>query len=256
VEDGCPSIIVKTVVDQFTKRAETYSRSANWISDSALIQAHLDACGKTPPGNALEVCCGTGMVGRAFQKAGWSVCGIDLTRGMAIEANRYFPCICSPAENIPFLDESFDVVLLRQAYFLIPDGQRVLEEVRRVLRPDGVFVFSQTVPYGKEDEAWLEKIHRTKQSELRHFYTEGSLASELHSALFRVDDVRRLSVRENISRWMASAPELSEQKRAEVCGMIANAPEAYRALHRVELAGGEIFEDWNWVIFRALKRQP
>ena len=244
---------MKTVVDQFTKRAGTYSASANWISDPGLIGAHLDAIGRTPPGNVLELCCGTGVVGRNFRAAGWSVCGIDLTRKMAEEANRFFPCLCTSADTVPFLDHAFDIVVLRQAYFLLDDGQKVLAEARRVLKDDGVFVLSQTVPYSTEDAAWLEKIHRTKQAQLRRFYAEADLVAELLQAGFTVADTRRLAVRENISRWMAEAPELSAEKRAEVCSLIADAPEPYRNIHRVEVWGGEIFEDWNWVVFSARK---
>ena len=245
---------MKTVVEQFTKRAGTYSGSANWISNPGLIQAHLDACGKKPPGQVLEMCCGTGMVGRNFQSAGWSVCGIDLTRDMAREANQYFPCICAAAEDIPFLDGSFDVVVLRQAYFLLEDGQKALAQAHRVLKRDGVFVFSQTVPYQAEDASWLERVHRAKQAQLRHFHTEETLGRELERDYFRIADTRRLTVRENISQWLEAAPELSAEKRAEVSGMIANAPEDYRALHRVEVTNGEVFENWNWVIFTSRKK--
>ena len=245
---------MKHVIEQFTKRAGTYSGSANWIVDDRLIRDHLDACGKTPPGHVLELCCGTGVVGRSFQAAGWNVCGIDLTREMAKEANRFFPCICASAENIPFLDISFEVAVLRQAYFLLPDGQKVLSEARRVLKDNGVFVLSQTVPFSAEDAAWLEKIHRTKQTQLRHFHTEESLHSELELASFRIQDIRRLTVRENITRWMQAAPELPDEKRAEICSLVAEAPEPYRSIHRVEVKNGEIFEDWNWVVFSASKR--
>ena len=244
---------MKEVAEQFKKRATTYSGSANWISDPALIQAHLKACGRTPPGHVLEICCGTGMVGRNFQSAGWSVSGIDLTQKMAEEANRYFPCICASAENIPYLDNSFDVVVLRQAYFLLDDGQKVLAQARRVLKNDGVFVFSQTVPYSAEDSDWLEKVHRTKQAQLKAFFTEETLARELDRGGFHAAGTLRLSVRENITRWMNAAPELSEEKRAEVCSLIFRAPESYRRLHQVEMLDGELFENWNWVVFTARK---
>jgi SAM-dependent methyltransferase len=245
---------MEKVVEQFNKRAGTYSGSANWISDPELLQAHVVSSGRKPPGHLLEICCGTGMVGRQFQAAGWSVCGVDLTKGMAEEANRFFPCICTSAEQIPYLDDSFDVVVLRQAYFLLDNGQQVLAEARRILKPDGVFVFSQTVPYSAVDRPWLEKIHRTKQLQLREFFTEETLAQELERDHFRVVATHRLSVRENINRWMAAAPELSEEKRAEVCGLVANAPESYQHLHDVQVVNGEVFENWNWVIFTAQKR--
>jgi ubiquinone/menaquinone biosynthesis C-methylase UbiE len=241
------------VVDQFEKRAETYSVSANWISDASLINAHVEACGRKPPGSVLELCCGTGMVGRNFAAAGWHVCGIDLTGRMAEEANKFFPCLRGNAESVPFLDEAFDVVVLRQAYFLLDNGQAALAEALRVLKPGGVFVLSQTVPFSDQDAAWLEKIHRTKQKQLKHFYTGPDLARELERARFTVTATRQLTVRENITRWMAAAPELSPEQRAEVCGLVAIAPEPYRSIHRVEVVGQEINEDWNWVIFTANK---
>jgi DNA gyrase subunit B len=245
---------MEKIIDQFSKRADTYSASANWIGDKCLIQAHLDAAEAKRNGTALEICCGTGMVGRSFRAAGWQINGIDLTRGMAEEANRYFPCICTPAESIPFLDESFDIVVLRQAYFLLDDGQKVLAEVSRLLKPDGIFILSQTVPFSGEDKPWLEHIHRTKQFQLKEFFTADTLADELEKQYFSLTATSTLTVRENISRWMASAPELSAEKQAEVCSLIANAPEPYRSIHNVEVVEGEVFEDWNWTIFTARKK--
>jgi ubiquinone/menaquinone biosynthesis C-methylase UbiE len=242
------------VIAQFSTRAQTYSASANWIADQSLIRAHIEAAESKRGGSVLEVCCGTGMVGRNFRADGWQINGIDLTRGMAEEANRYFPCICTPAENIPFLDRSFDVVVLRQAYFLLDDGQKVLAEVSRVLKQDGIFILSQTVPFSAEDRPWLEHIHRTKQFQLKEFFTAGTLADELEKQYFSLVATRNLTIRENISRWMAAAPELTAEKQAEVCSLIANAPEPYRSIHRVETVNGELLEDWNWTIFTARKK--
>jgi ubiquinone/menaquinone biosynthesis C-methylase UbiE len=242
------------VIAQFSTRAQTYSASANWIADQSLIRAHIEAAESKRGGSVLEVCCGTGMVGRNFRADGWQINGIDLTRGMAEEANRYFPCICTPAENIPFLDRSFDVVVLRQAYFLLDDGQKVLAEISRVLKDDGIFILSQTVPFSAEDSPWLEHIHRTKQFQLKEFFTTETLGAELEQQYFSITTTSGLSVRENINRWMAAAPELTAEKQAEVCGLIANAPEPYRSMHRVEVTGGEVFEDWHWTIFTARKK--
>jgi DNA gyrase subunit B len=242
------------VIKQFTTRADTYSASANWIPDERLIRAHIEAAGEQSSHYVLELCCGTGMVGRAFAAAGWQVCGIDLTRAMVEEANRFFPCICSPAEEVPFLDNSFDVVVLRQAYFLLADGQKVLRQAHRVLKPGGVFVFSQTVPFSAEDSPWLEHVHRIKQAQLREFFTEESLKKQLEQEFFRVQQVRRLSVRENITRWLASAPELSPERQAEVSALIADAPEPYRTIHKVKVEDGQVMEEWNWVIYTAVKK--
>src|SRR6185369_616904 len=131
---------------------------------------------------------------------------------------------------------------------------KVLAEVSRLLKPDGIFILSQTVPFSAEDSPWLEHIHRTKQFQLKEFFTADTLAAELEEQYFTVAATRSLTVRENISRWMAAAPELSAEKQAEVCSLIADAPEPYRSIHNVEVMGGELFEDWNWAIFTARKK--
>ena len=88
---------------------------------------------------------------------------------------------------------------------------------------------------------------------MRQFFTETTLQAELERNFFRVSKVARLIVRENISRWMAAAPELSPEKQAEVCRMVAEAPQPYRSIHQAEMVNGEVFEDWNWVLFTAVK---
>jgi len=88
---------------------------------------------------------------------------------------------------------------------------------------------------------------------MRQFFTETSLKEELERTYFHVAATKDLSVRENITRWMAAAPELSPEKQAEVCRMVAEAPEPYRTLHKAETVNGEVFENWNWVIFTAVK---
>lgn len=47
----------------------------------------------------------------------------------------------SNAENLPFADESFDTVVLTLALCTIPSQEKVLTEVKRVLRKDGIYLF-------------------------------------------------------------------------------------------------------------------
>ncbi len=51
----------------------------------------------------------------------------------------------APAEDLPFLDGSFDVVVSTLVLCGVSDQQRVLRQVRRVLRPGGRFVFVEHV---------------------------------------------------------------------------------------------------------------
>jgi SAM-dependent methyltransferase len=50
------------------------------------------------------------------------------------------------AEALPFPDESFDLVLLFEAIYYLPDAGRFLEEARRVLRPGGTLLIVTVNP--------------------------------------------------------------------------------------------------------------
>ena len=42
--------------------------------------------------------------------------------------------------HLPYADESFDVVIVANALHIVPEPQKALDEIRRVLRDDGVLV--------------------------------------------------------------------------------------------------------------------
>jgi len=246
------TIGAQNVKKQFARRAKTYNVSANWITDEGLIRAHRKMAGTPAGGNnqALELCCGSGVIGKAILNDGWDVVGVDLTAEMLKLVGNAFPTILANAEKLPFQENRFDLVIMRQALFLT-NARKVLREAKRVKKRSGSFILSQTVPFSEADEEWLRRIHLFKQAQMVKFYTENDLENELAAAGLKLEDKTRISVRESITRWMANAPELDKSKREEICSLVLNAPPHYRKTRKVEVCGGEILEDWNWVIFRA-----
>lgn len=236
-------------IHQFDSRAATFNRSANWITDQKLINSHVKAAGK-PHGKGLEFCCGTGIIASGLAKAGWNMIGVDISTEMLKHAEASLQKIQGNIENLPFKDNQFDLVVMRQALFFL-NSQKALNEVKRNLKKSGKFILSQTVPFSQGDSPWLKKIHLFKQTQLRKFYTSSELKKELQKAGFKIVKTEYLSVRESISNWMNNAPELTKQKRQEICNMVVHCPDEYRQIRNVEVINGEIFENWNWVVITA-----
>lgn len=107
-----------------------------------------------PPGrfgHTLEVGAGTGFVTLNLLAAGVvesAVC-TDISPGMlaALAANaerlgQRVETVAAAAEELPFADESFDVVLGHAVLHHLPDLPRALAEFRRVLRPGGLVLFA------------------------------------------------------------------------------------------------------------------
>jgi SAM-dependent methyltransferase len=101
------------------------------------------------PGLALEVGCGEGRVSRLLKLCDYHVTAADPVAELveaardADSADRY---IIATAGNLPFDDQSFDLVV---AYNMLMDVENVpaaVEEMARVLRSDGTLMISIVHP--------------------------------------------------------------------------------------------------------------
>lgn len=241
------------IKEQFNLRSSTFEKSVHWVTDKNLIAAHVKLAGLIK-GKALELCCGTGAVSRGLKEAGWDVHGIDISEGMIEEAKRYIQARVGDVTRLPYPDRTFDLITMRQAYFLLDDGPAALKEVRRVLKPSGRFILSHLVPFSEVDSEHLKAVHTKKQAQMRKFYTTESLIEELQRNGFDVMKKNFVTVRESVTLWMDQAPELSPETRQGVCDLVVNSPDSYRKLRNVEVRDGEILEDWNFVLLLAQPR--
>jgi len=66
-------------------------------------------------------------------------------RRRAAQAGRKVTFVKAPAEQLPFEDESFDTVVSMVVLCTVEDPQRALQEIRRVSRPSGRFLFSEHI---------------------------------------------------------------------------------------------------------------
>lgn len=94
----------------------------------------------------LDLACGDGYLLSllaARRQPGLQLVGVDLSAGELDAARRRLGAAAAlhqaRAQALPLADASADVVLSHMALMLMDDAPRVLEEVRRILRPGGVF---------------------------------------------------------------------------------------------------------------------
>jgi 2-polyprenyl-3-methyl-5-hydroxy-6-metoxy-1,4-benzoquinol methylase len=87
----------------------------------------------------LDVACGDGRWLMAAAERGAAVAGIDLSKTAIAVARRRLPLgelHCGPAENLPFPDQSFDVVTCLGSLEHFVDPASALNEMVRVSRPE------------------------------------------------------------------------------------------------------------------------
>ena len=90
-------------------------------------------------GKILEIGAGTGWQANALQKSGFDVDAIDLSTSN-YKDNRIFPVVNYDGHNIPFADNTFDVVFSSNVMEHIPHLEEFQTEIHRVLKPDGIAI--------------------------------------------------------------------------------------------------------------------
>lgn len=144
----------KWVLDR--KAAEFYEKSFVPAIFDEWARILVSAADISPGQRVLDAACGTGIVARrANEHVGndGDVVGLDLNPSMIEVARQIRPDLQwreGDVTNLPFDDESFDVVLCQAALMFVPEPVAALREMHRVLRPGGklaVQVFGESAGY-------------------------------------------------------------------------------------------------------------
>lgn len=101
----------------------------------------------------LDLGCGTGLLFE-FLNRKINLIGIDISREM-LKLSKEPERILGDLENLPFKDNSFDLVFSFTVIQNLP-GLKVFEEVKNILKHNGLFVF--TVLRKKFKEQIIEKL--------------------------------------------------------------------------------------------------
>jgi SAM-dependent methyltransferase len=131
-----------------------------WASFSALEMVTSSAApslvkraGITRGAHVLDVGCGTGVVALTAARLGAVVTGADLTPALVARARENAALmkleakfVEGDAEELPFGDATFDVVVSQFGHMFAPRPERATAEMLRVLKPGGTIAFSTWPP--------------------------------------------------------------------------------------------------------------
>jgi SAM-dependent methyltransferase len=119
------------------------------------VAGHLVRFAGVASGQAvLDVGTGTGVVAITAARAGARVTALDLTPELLEQAHENARIAAQPeivwtegdAEQLPYADASFDVVLSQFGHMFAPRPEVTIAEMRRVLKPGGRIAFATWPP--------------------------------------------------------------------------------------------------------------
>jgi len=98
-----------------------------------------------------------------FQRFSTQVTGVEVDLGAALQAVAQTPqIVVSPAESLPFLSGSFDVVFSHEVIEHVADDRAAVAEMARVARPGGriaIFAPNRWYPVEQHGVYWRGEYH-------------------------------------------------------------------------------------------------
>lgn len=154
----------RAAADTFDEHAAGYVDSVVHREGDDLETLAAWAAGAT---RALDVATGAGHTAGAVHAAGVTdVVATDAAPAMIRTTGREYPGVSgvvADAERLPFRDDTFDAVTCRIAAHHFPSPAAFVEEVARVLEPDGTFAFEDNVAPEDDDlDEFLNTVERLR----------------------------------------------------------------------------------------------
>jgi 2-polyprenyl-6-hydroxyphenyl methylase / 3-demethylubiquinone-9 3-methyltransferase len=174
--------------------------------------------GRAPRRTVLDVGCGGGILTEEFARAGFQVTGIDpapesieTARAHARTMGLDITYQTASGEHLPFGANTFDIVTCCDVLEHVDDLERVMSEIARVTRPDGLF-FYDTINRTRRSKFAIIKVMQDWTSTAfaepnshvwEKFITPRELERLLHRHGFMPRVMKGISTRRNpIAIWL------------------------------------------------------
>lgn len=224
------------VREQFGQAAAAYA-TFSYHASGPDLPVIIEAAGLTGAETVLDLGTGAGHTAMACARHAARVVAVDVTPEMLaaaadLAASRRIGNIEfreADAAHLPFEDGVFDAVTCRVAAHHFADVRRVIDEVRRVLRPGGRFVLADTVaPEDAKADTFLNTIEFLRDPSHVRDYRGSEWLRMLRAAGFEAEMVYRMVLALDGADW-AARQRTPPEKVAMIRQLFAEAPPALRA---------------------------
>ena len=210
------------------ERADAY-RESHGHREGRDLDLLVAACGACAGLSVLDVATGGGHVARRLRERGADVVTVDASPGMK-------PDIVARAEELPFADRSFDLVVTRIAAHHFSDVRAAVAEMARVTRD---LVLIEDTLYLSEA---VEEAERLRDATHVRNYGEGEWREFAEAAGLDVEAVDYVEKEHGFAEWLG---------RTACEGAVAD--RVRELLADRTLAGGEAWSDVK-LLLKAKKR--
>ena len=205
-----PALVASEYADESRLRRRAAGYAGAGTREDARIPL-VDAVVAAAPGRVLEVGCGWGELAEWIaRETGAVAVAIDLSpRMVELAVERGIDASVADVQALPFADGEFDLVVAAWMLYHVPDLQRGLSEIARVLRPGGTFVAATNSRLHLHE---LRELVGSGPSTLKFSREDGEEHLRPHFATvdrIDVDGVLELTDRESVEDYVSASISMS-----------------------------------------------
>jgi ubiquinone/menaquinone biosynthesis C-methylase UbiE len=187
---------VKTNQNAFDICAKEYDKNTKVLNKRQLCVRKEFISFLKPDAKILDIGCGPGRDAKIFSNKGFNVVGIDISKNMLQIARKNAPKAKfkqTDLLNMDFQKCFFDAIWFEAALLVIQkkDAIKVLKNIRRILKKEGIFYVS--VKEGKGEDFEFDK--RYNVTKFKAYYTKTELEILLKKAGFKILKIHILELK-------------------------------------------------------------
>ncbi|MEH7332493.1 class I SAM-dependent methyltransferase [Neobacillus drentensis] len=239
--------IKKDVQGQFGKSADSYVSSSIHRKGKDL-QKLVEMASLQGEEELLDIATGGGHTANAFAPFVKKVTAVDLTPEMLAAAenfikgngNQNVDFIIGDAENLPFPDESFDLVTCRIAPHHFPNVKRFINEVYRVLKPNGQFLLDDNVtPEEEEFDQFYNTIEKWRDYSHYRAWKKSEWLKMLELNSFEISEWHRFEKTFQFESW-CNRMNLPQTEKEKLAQFIINASPKVKRKFRIMIEHDQV----------------
>lgn len=191
-----PNLLVSDESSRIAKAQKIY----------AILKDYIDDLERLKKSWCLDLGCSEGRISHFMSERVGHVIGLDTDRpALQVASNTdmarpvYF--VCGSGLELPFQEQSFDIVICNQIYEHVPDPVKLMDEIRRILKDQGVCFFGAGNRYKVIEGHYLLPFLSWLPKSLADLYLritgKGESYEEQHFSYFGIKRlVRKFQVRD------------------------------------------------------------
>jgi ubiquinone/menaquinone biosynthesis C-methylase UbiE len=247
---------------EFARQADSMANAPAFRNRTVLerMAALVAAC---PGQRVLDLACGPGIVAEVVAPFASELVGVDLTPAMVRLAEQRFTdsgltngrFLVAQAEQLPFADDSFAVVVTRLSLHHFPDVQQVLAELRRVMAAHGTLIVADVISVEDPGAADLHNaLEQLRDPSHVRMLSRTTFLNELEKAGFSIQSEESWEQQRSFGEWaqIVADPSRTAPLLQVMKSLVSGRQQAGINLREVS---GEVHFTHTWMLAKAMCRK-